>query len=61
VESQYGIFFGGKILVDGCGSRYCTYRNVNKRLEKVGSKGEENNSVVSLRFSITECVMGSYI
>jgi hypothetical protein len=42
------------------GSRYCTYRNVSKRMEKVGSKGEEHNPVMSLRLNIIECVMGSY-
>jgi hypothetical protein len=42
------------------GSRYCTYRNVSRRLEKVGSEGEEHNLVVSLKFNIIECVRGSY-
>jgi hypothetical protein len=60
VEAQDGIFVGIKISVDRGGSRYCTYRNVNKRLKKFGSKGEEHNIVVFLRFSITECVRGSY-
>jgi hypothetical protein len=39
---------------------YFTDRNFNKLLEKVGSEGEEHNLIVSLRFSITECVRGSY-
>jgi hypothetical protein len=61
VESQYGIFVGGKISVNNCGSKYCTYRNVNTRLEKFGPDGEENNLFVSLRFNIIECVMRNYI
>jgi hypothetical protein len=40
--------------------RYCTYIDVNKILGKVGSEGEEKNSVVSLRFIIIECFKGSY-
>jgi hypothetical protein len=32
----------------------------SRLLEKVGSEGEEKNPIVSLRFSITECVRGSY-
>jgi hypothetical protein len=60
VESQDGRSIGGKRSVDNCGSRYCTYNNTNKRLRKFGSKFEENNLVVSLGFSITECVRGSY-
>jgi hypothetical protein len=43
-----------------CGCRYCTYKNINKRLGKVGLEGEEQNLVVSLRFNIIECVGGSY-
>jgi hypothetical protein len=35
--------------------------NVKKRLEKIGSEGEEKKLVVSLRFNIIGCVMGSYI
>jgi hypothetical protein len=46
--------------MDHCGSKYCTYKNVNTRLGKVGSEGKENNLVVSLIFSITKCVRGSY-
>jgi hypothetical protein len=34
--------------MDYLGFRYCTYNNVNKRLGKVGSEGEEHNLVVSL-------------
>jgi hypothetical protein len=56
MEAQDGRSVGGQISVDHFGSRYYTYRNVNKRLGKVGSKGEEHNLVVSLRFNITECV-----
>jgi hypothetical protein len=29
--------------------------------KKTGSEGKEHNSTVSLRFSITKCVRGSYI
>jgi hypothetical protein len=43
-----------------CGSRYYTYNNVNKRKGKLGSEGEDHNSIVSLKFSIVECVKGSY-
>jgi hypothetical protein len=60
MEAQYGRYIGRKISMVHDGSRYCTYRNVSKRMEKVGSKGEENNQVMSLRLNITECVMGSY-
>jgi hypothetical protein len=60
VEAQDGIFVGGQRSVDHCGSRYCTYRNVNIRLGKVGLKGKEHNPVVSLKFNITKCVRGSY-
>jgi hypothetical protein len=60
MEAQYGIFFGGQRLVDHCGSRYCTYMNVSKRLGKVRLEGEEHNLVVSLRFSIIERLRGSY-
>jgi hypothetical protein len=45
-----------KRSVDHCGSRYYTYKNVNRRLGKVGLEGEEHNMVVSLIFIITECV-----
>jgi hypothetical protein len=38
VEAQYGRSVGGKRSMDHCGSRYCTYRNVNKRLEKLDQK-----------------------
>jgi hypothetical protein len=41
-------------------SRYCTYRNFNRCLEKVGSKDKEHNPSLSLIFSITECARGSY-
>jgi hypothetical protein len=60
VQAQDGIFFGGQILVDHCGSMYYTYRNDSKRLGKVGLEGEEHNLVLSLGLSITECVKGSY-
>jgi hypothetical protein len=40
--------------MDHCGSRDSTYMNVNKILGKVGSKGKENNLIVSLRFNIIE-------
>ena len=60
MENQDGIYVGGQRSVDCGGSRYYTYRNVSRRLEKVGLEGEENNSVVSLRFNITECVKGIY-
>jgi hypothetical protein len=60
MEAQYGRYIGRQISMVHDGSRYCTYRNVNKRMEKVGSKGEEHNPVMSLRLNITECVMGSY-
>jgi hypothetical protein len=43
-----------------CGPRYCTYKNVNKRLGKVGSEGEEKNMVVCLKFNIIECFRRSY-
>jgi hypothetical protein len=46
--------------VHQCGSRYCTYMNIKKGLDKVGLEGEEHNLVVSLRFNIIECVRGSY-
>jgi hypothetical protein len=60
MEAQYGIFVGGQRSVDHCGSRYYNYKNVNKRLGKVESKGEDHNPVVFLRFNITKCVRGSY-
>jgi hypothetical protein len=60
MEAQYGIYIGRQISVVHDGSKYCTYRNISKRMEKVGSKGEEHNPVVSLRLNITKCVMGSY-
>jgi hypothetical protein len=60
VEDQDGRSISGKISVDPYGSRYYTYMNVNKRLEKVGSEGEEHNLVVSLRLNIIECVRGSF-
>jgi hypothetical protein len=34
--------------------------NFNRRLEKVRLEGKEKNLIVSLTFSITECVRGSY-
>jgi hypothetical protein len=46
--------------MDRCGFRYCTYGNVNRRLDKVGLEGKEDNLVVSLKFNIIECVRGSY-
>jgi hypothetical protein len=51
---------GGQRSVNCCGSMNYTYKNVSRILEKVGSEGEEHNLVVSLRFSITQCVKGSY-
>jgi hypothetical protein len=30
------------------GSRYCTYRNISRRLGKVGSEGEEHNMIMLL-------------
>jgi hypothetical protein len=55
VEAQYGRSIGGQLSMDCCGSKYCTYRNVNIRLGKVGLEGEKNNLVVSLKLSIIEC------
>jgi hypothetical protein len=49
VKSHYGRSISIQISVDHGGSRNCTYRNVNIRLEKVGSKGEEKNMIVSLQ------------
>ena len=46
--------------MDHCRSRYATNKNVNIILGKVISKGEEHNTIVSLRFSIFEYIMGSY-
>jgi predicted NAD/FAD-binding protein len=46
--------------VDHGGSMYCTYKNFNKLLEKIGSEGEEQNLTVSFRFNITECVRERY-
>jgi hypothetical protein len=61
MEAQYGRSIGhGKISVDRCRSRYCTYMNLNKRLGKVGWEGEDHNLIVSLRFSITKYAKGSY-
>jgi hypothetical protein len=60
MEAKDGMYVGGQRLVDRCGFRYCTYMNVSRRLEKFGSKGEEHNLIVSLRFDITKCVKGSY-
>jgi hypothetical protein len=60
MEVQYGRFVGRQRSVDHGQSRYYTYKNVNRRLEKFGSKGEENYLIMSLRFSITECVRGIY-
>jgi hypothetical protein len=60
MEAQDGIYVVGKILVDRCGSRYCTYKNFNRRLGKVGSEGEEHNPVMYLIFNIIGCVRGSY-
>jgi len=40
VEAQCGISVGGKISMDQCGSRYCTYRNVKMILGKVRLEGE---------------------
>jgi hypothetical protein len=60
MEYQDGRFVGGKRSVDQCGSRYFTYKNFSKRLEKVGFEGEEYNLVLSLIFSIIECVRGHY-
>jgi hypothetical protein len=60
MEYQYGISIGGQRSMDIFGSRYCTYKNAIIMLGKVGSKGEENNLVVSLRFIIIERLRGSY-
>jgi hypothetical protein len=60
MEAQDGRYVGGQTLVGHCGSMHCTYRNINKILEKVGSEGKEKNLVVSLRFNITKCARGSY-
>jgi hypothetical protein len=46
--------------VDRGRSRYCTYKNFSRSLEKFGSKGKEHNMTIPLRFSIIECVRGSY-
>jgi hypothetical protein len=40
MEAQDGRFVGGQRSMDHCGSRYCTYRNVNKRLEKLDRKAK---------------------
>jgi hypothetical protein len=60
VEAQDGRSVGGQRSVDCCGSRYFTYRNVGRRLGKVGLEGEEHNPVVSLRFNIIKCIRRSY-
>ena len=60
MEAQNGIFVGKHRLVDRHGSMYYTNRDVNKRMDQVGSKGKENNMIVSLRFSIIECFRRSY-
>ena len=61
MEAQYGISIGGQRSVDHDRSGFCTYRNFNRWLEKVGLEREEHNPTVSLRFSITKCVRGSYL
>jgi len=33
---------------------------VSDGMEEVGSKGKENNTIMCLRFSIVECIRGSY-
>jgi hypothetical protein len=43
MESKEGRSIGGQRSVDHVGSRYCTYRNFNRWLQKVGLKGEEHN------------------
>jgi len=60
MKAQDGRFFGGQRSMDHYGFRYFTYRNVSRRLEKSGSKGEDNNLVVSVRLGITEFVRASY-
>jgi hypothetical protein len=60
VEAQDGIFIGRKRSMDHNGSRYYTYMNIDKRVEKVGLEGKEHNLVVSLIFSITKFLRGSY-
>jgi hypothetical protein len=60
MEAQDGRYFGIQISTGHCKSKYYTYENVNKRLDKVGLEGKEHNLIVSLRFSITKCVRGSY-
>jgi hypothetical protein len=54
MEAQDGIFVGGKKIVDHCGSSYYFIRIMGK----FGLEGKEHNLVVSLRFSITECLPG---
>lgn len=46
--------------MDHYGSRFCIDRDVNIILYEVGSKGKENNDVMSLRFIITKCFMEIY-
>lgn len=46
--------------MDHYGYRYLTNRDVNGRLEKIGSKGEEHNMIMSLTFNRTKCFRGSY-
>jgi hypothetical protein len=58
--AQDGRSTSGQRSVDHCGSRYYTFRNISKRFGKVGLEGEEHNLVVSLIFSVTKCVKGSY-
>jgi hypothetical protein len=60
MEDQDGGYVGRQRSVDHCGSRYYTYRNISIRLEKNWLEGEEHNLVMFVRFSITECVRGSY-
>jgi hypothetical protein len=45
VEAQDGRYFGRQRSMGRCGSRYCTYGNVNKRLDKVGLEGKEHNQL----------------
>jgi hypothetical protein len=60
MEAQDGSYIGIQILMDHYGSRYCTYKNVSRRLENFGLEGEDKNPIVSLRFNITESVRGRY-
>jgi hypothetical protein len=60
MEAQHGRFVGKQRSVDRSVSRYCTYKNISLRLENVGLEAKKHNPVVSLKFSIIECVRESY-